>query len=250
MSISRVNNSIFEKRKYFSTKLREELRCLDTKLKRLEMTNENISCTSSAGKDIDFASKTIEHNKNRIIEITSQINELQKKLNGVMFGQSDIEIETLYKANVDHVAEAEIKKAKQDAAVAEREAVDRARGDAYMTSERKEIRNEKYMEKTIQREYAKLCDIVTQVPEYIKRNLENMPNNKGYRWRGVIFFGKLPEEPNGPMVIFEKKYENTCITECSATNYTEWMKTRDGAKQLVVSYRRKTCNNRGPAKLY
>ena len=80
MSVSiRVNQSIFEKRKYFSTKLRDELRELDMKQKRLTITNENILSTSCAGKDIDFASKTIEHNKSRISFITDQICSLQKK---------------------------------------------------------------------------------------------------------------------------------------------------------------------------
>ena len=166
-----------------------------------------------------------------------------------MIGESDAEIEQLYKTNIDHIADADLKKSKQDAINAERDERDHAKSSLFITSEHKAMRNDRYIEKCIVREYAKLCDIASQLPDYISRNLENMPNNKGYKWRGVVFFGKLPEERNGNTVIFEKKFDNTLITECSPTNLTHWNKSRDGVKHLLSSFNRKTSNNRGPAKL-
>ena len=38
----------------------------------------------------------------------------------------------------------------------------------------------------------------------MKKNLESMPNNKGYIWKDVIFYGALPDENNGHTIIFEK----------------------------------------------
>lgn len=39
--------------------------------------------------------------------------------------------------------------------------------------------------------FLKLCN---SIPEYIKRNLKKMPNNKGYIWKGIILYGSLPPE--------------------------------------------------------
>ena len=30
----------------------------------------------------------------------------------------------------------------------------------------------------------------------MQKNLKEMPNNKGYLWRGVTFYGDMPEENN------------------------------------------------------
>ena len=42
-------------------------------------------------------------------------------------------------------------------------------------------------------------------PNYMKENLTEMPNNKGYIWRDCWFVGDKPEEPGQPTVMFDKK---------------------------------------------
>jgi hypothetical protein len=42
------------------------------------------------------------------------------------------------------------------------------------------------------------------LPAYIQANLKEMPNNKGYIWRGCWFFGDLKSEHNQPLILFEK----------------------------------------------
>lgn len=64
----------------------------------------------------------------------------------------------------------------------------------------KNKRNEKDMDNYLKYFYS-VCDTI---PPYMKKNIDEMPNNKGYIWRGVHFFGKLPEE-SGPVVLFEKQ---------------------------------------------
>lgn len=45
---------------------------------------------------------------------------------------------------------------------------------------------------------------ISTLPSYMKRNLENMPNNKGYIHNGTHFYGLKP--PDGKNIImFEKK---------------------------------------------
>jgi hypothetical protein len=55
------------------------------------------------------------------------------------------------------------------------------------------------------RYYLKCADTI---PSYIEKKLERMPENKGYVWRGIWLFGKLPYNPRQPNVIFERKNQD------------------------------------------
>ena len=66
----------------------------------------------------------------------------------------------------------------------------------------KEILSEFYSkEKNIRREskdvkrqsryaYKYFLDVIDSLPKNLEKNLKDMPNNKGYIWRGVYFYGK------------------------------------------------------------
>ena len=48
--------------------------------------------------------------------------------------------------------------------------------------------------------------MVDTIPEYISKNLEEMPNNKGYLWRGIECYGKKDDaQGGGSTILFEKK---------------------------------------------
>ena len=42
------------------------------------------------------------------------------------------------------------------------------------------------------------------IPDYILQNLKDMPNNKGYIWKGIYCYGLIPKENNDMTVMFEK----------------------------------------------
>ena len=63
----------------------------------------------------------------------------------------------------------------------------------------------KYMNKQLDRSYNYFINTSAALPNYIIRNLKNLPNNKGYRWRDICFFGELPDENNNKTTIYEKK---------------------------------------------
>jgi hypothetical protein len=65
------------------------------------------------------------------------------------------------------------------------------------------------------------------LPDYMRHNLDNMPNNKGYIWRGCMFFGKLEPEYDKPRILFEKlKGGDMKIHEFDKTHYTITEKKR------------------------
>ena len=45
------------------------------------------------------------------------------------------------------------------------------------------------------------------LPEYISRNLKNMPNNKGYIWKSVCYYGHKSANENEPTFLFEKNMD-------------------------------------------
>jgi hypothetical protein len=58
------------------------------------------------------------------------------------------------------------------------------------------------------RRFRRNCD---NVPDYMRRNLSDMPNNKGYIWRGIWCLGEKPAEPGRPHVMFERKGKDLLI---------------------------------------
>ena len=238
--------SSFEKRTKFTIELRTELRITKQKIKRFELTIENLS--KSSGNDIEWITSQLEHYRNRISETQIIVLSLQSKIDGVAEGNSDAEIEVMYKILQDKTVDFEEKRSKQSAASAALKLDQYEVGDAYGKSEYKNMRNERYILKQCEKEHDRMMDVASQLPEYISKNLESTPCNKGYRWRGVIFFGKAPYENNGTTVIFEKRPGGTNIQEYTPTLFTECSKARESPKQFIRSYKRKV-TLRGPARL-
>ena len=72
-----------------------------------------------------------------------------------------------------------------------------------------------------------------------------MPNNKGYIWCGVNFYGDLPEQ-KGPRVMFEKKRGGILIIhEYTDNEYRRYEKNGKDRKQMVhkQAIRQKTYGN-------
>jgi len=66
-----------------------------------------------------------------------------------------------------------------------------------------------------------------------------MPNNKGYIWRGINFYGKLREQ-YGPTVMFEKKRGGILVIhEYTEREYRRYEKQGKDRKQLVHKSLRK-----------
>ena len=71
--------------------------------------------------------------------------------------------------------------------------------------EDRKVKNfDKNKEKEIKRYYRYFNKAVDTLPEYISNNLKSMPNNKGYIWRGTVFYGMKPIDSD-TTILFEKK---------------------------------------------
>jgi hypothetical protein len=75
-------------------------------------------------------------------------------------------------------------------------------------------RKERFLQKDIRYHYNIFMKKSNSLPQYIKRNLKYMPNNKGYIWKGVWFFGAKPEKlGDNTMSMFEICGKKTYIRE-------------------------------------
>ena len=92
-------------------------------------------------------------------------------------------------------------------------------------------------QRNMNREKCKFFDICSKFPEYLKKKLDKMPNNKGYIYKGIHFYGKLPPE-NQNLCMFEKKFSKTRenvlrIHEWKNNKYTLYEKIgRDRKKKI------------------
>ena len=77
-------------------------------------------------------------------------------------------------------------------------------------------------ENSLKKETEKFYKNFLTVPDNMNGNLNKMPNNKGFIWRGVWCFGKLPMKNKGQIIFSEKKghlYHEIEITDTHKTTY-------------------------------
>jgi hypothetical protein len=95
-------------------------------------------------------------------------------------------------------------------------------------------REKKWAVKNIEKSYQHFLRTNDSIPHYILRNLENMPNNKGYIWKGIICLGELPEETKYPLTLFERQKGLLIIHEWTYYEYKIFHK-KDKDKKILFS---------------
>lgn len=91
--------------------------------------------------------------------------------------------------------------------------------DAFYQQENKLRRDDRNLQYQMRREYEWLCKQDAKMPDYMKSALEKMPNNKGYIWKGIWYFGKLPSENPNLCIMFENNQGNRLIHEILKKRY-------------------------------
>ena len=100
--------------------------------------------------------------------------------------------------------------------------------------DRNEDRRSRNLKRDMDRSYDYYLKLCSSIPEYMMRNLKEMPNNKGYIWRGMYLYGKLPYEEDKPRVIFEKPQRDVLhIHEWYKGEYRKYEKIGKDRKQLI-----------------
>lgn len=79
------------------------------------------------------------------------------------------------------------------------------RSEKFYDLENKERKKERSLQYQMKKQWEWLCAQDQNLPDYIRTNLDRMPNNKGYIWKGIWYFGHKPEEDRDTLIMFEKR---------------------------------------------
>ena len=74
-----------------------------------------------------------------------------------------------------------------------------------------------------------------KLPEYMRRNLREMPNNKGYIFRGIQYYGEKKAEKNKPTILFEKNRGVLKIHEITEKDHKIYEKKNKKSKNKLIS---------------
>lgn len=177
----------------------------------------------------------------QVSKLNYQLGELEQehvnltdRLSLVNSGQLDIELHDEVKSTSIKVHRKEKvtkeTKAKQDNLMKQRPSSDGSFGKRLPDPDRTSYVN-------YSKEYAYFQKICESVPDYMLKNLESMPNNKGYTWRGCWCFGDNASEQGEPTLVFEKQRQEDLmiIHEITDSSYNLYHKYGKDRKQLVMS---------------
>lgn len=94
-----------------------------------------------------------------------------------------------------------------------------------------------FSESFLTNQYKKFLSIGDTLPEYIRNNLENLPNNRGYIWKNIWCFGKRKSDCD-VLYLTEPKKGFVYIHEIFFDKHMIYMKRGRDALQLVESFSR------------
>lgn len=162
---------------------------------------------------------------------------LQERLKLLQSGQLDKELkETIQKIQKIHKQKVqEAKRRKRE--INEEKRIDKLKSQEYYQKTRNSRRKERQNKYGMMKEFDRFLKISNSLPEYMQRSLKSMPNNKGYIYRGIIFFGKGKEEYNKPIVLYENSKKIKKVHEWTDTECKVYEKI--GKKQKLISSRKK-----------
>ena len=155
------------------------------------------------GQGGEFARKQLEKLETKIDDLTTRLNELSERLETVEGG----DLQALYSDQREQAEESAIVLDAERRIQKQRSkqmAKDGARKEETYQQGRKERRSERWDKKKYKIYYSKFLQAADSLPSYMQENLETMPNNKGYVWRGVRFYGSRLPERGEPTVLFER----------------------------------------------
>ena len=201
----------------------------------IERNKETVKRLSEIHEHGDFYKKQIQKINDKIIQDEKKINDIDSRILSVSAGTLDDELvnrRTVNNENANHKLDISRKKVKEKN---EKKVEDKKNLDLdYKTFRKHEGLSEWAIKKETERFFFN-CD---SIPDYMRENLKEMPNNKGYIWKGITFYGLLPKE-NDNIILFEKARGGILkIHEISQNNHIIDEKQGKGQKKFVSNEKR------------
>ena len=163
---------------------------------------------------IDFRNNRIKKVKETIEKKEAELEIYKEEIKLAKRGELNDKLNDMYKKNTEEVNKKEEKTKNIKKQKREIKEEDRKISNNYFNNISKDRYIERQNVKEMRYSYNHYNKVIVSLPEYINNNLKTMPNNKGYIWRGVYFFGFLPKENNNNVtILFEKRRDLLIIHE-------------------------------------
>ena len=227
------------RRRLQKNKLNNDIRDTEILIKRSEETIKRLHY-SQMGEV--YVKAQIAKLKVSIEEKTELLVKLNIDVNRVDKGELDNEINIEYTESDKKVKSATQATKKISAAKKEESNEKKEVSNEYWQGILSASRTQRQKERDIKYARKYFYKIIDTLPPYMQNNLAEMPNNKGYIWRDMHFYGNLPAEP-GPQIMFEKQRGgNLIIHEHTDNEYRRYEKQGKNRKQLVHKSNRRKIN--------
>jgi hypothetical protein len=235
-------NKIHERRISQKNKFQIELKDAENSISR---TQEAIGRIRSSLFNQEYIETQIEKLQKNVETQEELISSIKIKLEQLQSGDLDEEINQEYIKNKEHEKNAkEEKMKKKDIKNKEKQDnkdISKKYQDKIVADSRLQRQNEKDMNYS----FRYMNKVHETLPSFMKRNLSEMTNNKGYIWRGVCYYGELRERPYEPRVMFEKKAGDILIIhEYTDTEYKIFEKRGKDKKNLIHQEPKKKKNSK------
>jgi len=217
-----------------------ELSSCRTKISRTE--NANVELKKNSDKEYILAQTA--QNTEIISRLNDKIESLEQRLIDLAKGDLDDEIMSTIDTNTTTARKLEHLAHKKKVAIAENDAKNVKLADQYHKKNREIDYQNRVSAFDMQRSYERFCDM--DCPPFILDHLKTMPNNRGYIWKGVWYFGRLPpDSDNGECTMFEKQRGDvTIIHQITPTEHALYRKVGKGPKEFLSSKARRPMKRR------
>lgn len=157
---------------------------------------------------------------------------------------NDLETDSFYNSLKSELMDKKIKKEKERIKEKynelQREIIVKNENKKFTQKEKKfykDLKDERYQQRKAYNFFVRVSE---ELPAYMERNLKEMPNNKGYIFKGIYFYGLLPSEGSNKITMFENKSRDVLlIHEWTPTHYTVFEKNKNMPKRLISKEPRK-----------
>lgn len=231
---------IQDRRRIQKNKLELELKDAENFISK---TQEAIGRINNSLFNTEYIASQTEKLTQLINDKTELVSQIKNNLEKLHSGELDDEINQEYTKNKQTEKNTKEEKAKRkdikDKEKQENKDVAKKYQDKIVADSRLQRQNEKDMNYS----FRYMNKVHETLPSFIKRNLLEMPNHKGYIWRGVCYYGDLTENPHEPRVMFEKKAGDLLVIHEYSNN--EYKIFEKYGKDKKIQIHQETRKNKG-----
>lgn len=173
---------------------------IEQQIKTIKFTIQNLKSKKQLFNPSEKSNcDSIEKIELKIKEKLDIIENYKEKIKKIKKGELDNEIEKEYRKNRD-IQNDKLKETKEKR---EQKKIDNENKNERLRNYNRMVY--KNSQRDIDRSYRWFQKTCNRFPANLDKKLDNMPNNMGYIWKGIHFYGKLPEEDPNTLIMFEKK---------------------------------------------